>query len=266
MKNVPIVKSFVAEAELAAKRRELARAAELLAEGEMELASLKSAVAHFQDRYFRSIGRKYVELDELLARLARLSAEKMPGDERFAYEARYRRFEADRSASAYQKYQADEHPPKEKAVSSEKAKKLYREIAVQIHPDRAADEATRIIRTALMAELNAAYAANELERMQAILEEWRSSPEAVTGSNKVAELQRLGRKVAQLKKQIERIEREANQIRASNMGNLMRRVREAAANGRDLLDEITAEIERKIALVRRELEMEELVGNHGHYR
>jgi hypothetical protein len=102
--------------------------------------------------------------------------------------------------------------------------------------------------------------------MQAILEEWRSSPEAVTGSHRGAELQRLARKIARLKRRMERIEREADRIRASSMGRLMRQVREAGVHGRDLLGELAAEIELKIARIRRELEMEELLRNHEHYR
>lgn len=266
MENIQIVKSAISEDELAAKRRDLAQTAELLAEGEMELTALKSSLARFQYRYFRTIGRKYVELDELLARLAGRRAERAPGDERIVHEARYRRFEADRSARAYRESRADEPAEPKKAVSSEQAKKLYREIAIQIHPDRAENETTRIVRTVLMAELNAAYAANELERMRAILEEWRSSPEAVTGSNAIAELQRLVRKIARLKHRFEWIERETDQLRESSMGRLMRQVREATVDGRDLLGELAAEIELKIALVRRELEMEELLKKHEHHR
>jgi hypothetical protein len=266
MKNVPVPRTT--DEELAACRREVAKVSEQLADNEVKLATLKADLAKFQYRYFQAIGRKYVELDELRARLARRRAERMPQDEQSAFAARRQRFEADRSAGAYRHFRRDEPVAAggSRQDVSREAKKLFREIAVQIHPDRAENEKARALRTALMAELNAAYAASDIERMQTVLDEWRTSPESVTGENAAAELQRLAKTIARLRRRLERMERETERLQTSTLGRLLRRAREASLLGRDLLDDLAAEIELKIALVRRELEMEELLKRHERHR
>src|SRR3972149_4374935 len=68
------------EDELELKRIELAKSSELLAEKELELTTLKNSVSHFEHRYFRQVGIKYVELDEINAKIAEKIAQKNPKD------------------------------------------------------------------------------------------------------------------------------------------------------------------------------------------
>ena len=58
------------EDELELKRIELAKSSELLAEKELELTTLRNSVLHFDHRYYRQVGIKYVELDEINAQIA----------------------------------------------------------------------------------------------------------------------------------------------------------------------------------------------------
>ncbi len=245
--------------ELAARRREMARLADLLAEQELELAELRSTLIRFQHRYFQVVGRRYAEMDELRARLARKRAERAPADERAAREGLAFPLPGRQDRSWLPKSQRrGGRGRREDKPASEEIKKLYRSIAVQIHPDRAKTEKSRAIRTALMAELNAAYAAGDTIRMQTILEEWQSSPESIAGEGPEAELLRLTRALIRMERRLGRIEKEIGRLQASPMGRLLRRVREAAARGKDLLDELAAELDLKIELARRELEeMEE---------
>jgi hypothetical protein len=50
------------EDELELKRIELAKLSELLADKELELTTLRNSVLHFEYRYFKEVGIKYVEL------------------------------------------------------------------------------------------------------------------------------------------------------------------------------------------------------------
>ncbi len=257
MKNAPILRSIADDEDLAAKREEVLRLSQLLAEREMELAEWQSALSRFHYRYFHFVGSRYVQLDQLLAKIARIRADRRPDNEEYAHEARYRRFHAERSAGEYRQFR-DEVPPEAEAKESigAPAKKLYREIAVQIHPDRAEDEGARHIRTALMAELNAAYGRGDIDRMKAILEEWRTSPEAVTGEDDKSELERLCRIVYRLERRIRRVEKEIRLMTESAPGRLLRRTQEAEKTGRDLLGELADEIDLKIRQAREELEEE----------
>ena len=53
-------------------------------------------------------------------------------------------------------------------------KKLYREIARQIHPDLSTNEVDRGRRTRLMAEANRAYTDGDEVKLRAVLDEWHS--------------------------------------------------------------------------------------------
>ncbi|MBE0596113.1 MAG: hypothetical protein IH614_02445 [Desulfuromonadales bacterium] len=238
-------------------RQQLTALSEQVAEKELELAELRTSLSHFQRRYYQKIGRRYVELDTLRARLAQRRAELAPEDEHSVRDAWYRHYRAKQSAHEFQEHQ-EQQPPvaaeSERPPADDGAKRLYRAIAVQIHPDRAEGEAARRYRTALMAELNAAWEKGDLARMQAILEEWRSSPEAVAGRDQAAERQRLQRAIDRLEKRLAALTGEISRISSSELGRLMLKVREASARGRDLLADLAAELDLKIELTRQELE------------
>lgn len=248
------------EEEIEARRRHLESLTETVAEKEMELSALRSALDRFQRGYYQVVGRKYVELDALRAQIARRRAELAPENEDSVRESWFRRYRAERSAREYEEYrerhrqEPGPEPPETASGSDEQAKKLYRTIAVQIHPDRAEDESARIYRTALMAELNAAWERGDKARMQAILEEWRRSPEAVNGAGNGAELERLSRTIARFEQRLADLAADIGRIGSSEVGRLMLKVREAKGRGRDLLADLAAELDLKIELARQELE------------
>ena len=64
------------EQELLTKRLELAHLSEKLAQKELDLEEARLSLRQFHRRYFRTIGEKYVVLDDLLAQVAELVAEK----------------------------------------------------------------------------------------------------------------------------------------------------------------------------------------------
>lgn len=86
--NTPIKKTNSPEEnELELKRIELNKSLELLAEKELELTTLKNSVSHFEHRYLKEVGIKYVELDEINAKIAEKIARQNPQDTVFQKEA-----------------------------------------------------------------------------------------------------------------------------------------------------------------------------------
>jgi hypothetical protein len=249
-----VVRACEEEEAIAARRAELHRLSELLAERELEQAEIRAELARFQYRYYQAVGARYVELDELQARIAEKRSANDPAEDSLSGRARRTREQADRSAREYRAWEEGPPPPSEPpSLVSDEAKRLYRRIAAAIHPDRAEDEATRGVRTALMAELNEAYARGDISRMEDILKTWETSPEAVTGDDPSAVLDRLERAVVQLREKIVRVENEAARIANTPMHRLMLREREAADRGRNLLVELAADLDRRILQAREEL-------------
>jgi DNA-binding protein YbaB len=235
------------------KRLELARLSHFLAEKEMELAELKLALLRFQHRYFFEVGRKYVELDALKARISEIRCRENLHEPKFIRQASQARRKAEKSAGEYDAYESGVETLSEKITVSFEGKKLYRKIAALIHPDKADDKSSRIIRTRLMAALNDAYSRGDIQQMRDILAEWESSPEAVSEYGTAAEIIRLVRTIAQLRRRIRSLDNKILQIMASDMYILMNRVDEADAEGRDLLKELAQTIDSQIVQAKKEL-------------
>lgn len=232
-------------------RLEMGRLSELLAVRELELSDTRIALSRFEGLYYARLGRKYAELDELLARIAAVqAAESVEGDIR-SEQARRAREQAERSGREYRRRSVEPVHPEPRPKVAEEIKKLYRSIAARIHPDRAVDEESRSLRTRLMAELNEAYARGDAARMRDISTRWDEGGRGEGSA--LEELGRLARTMERLKNRIGIIERELERIRLSPLGVLMERVRQADALGRDLLATLADELDLKISLAGRAL-------------
>lgn len=222
-----------------------------MAQQELDLATLKAELEVFEARYLREIGVLYAELDEIEARIAEAQARQNPRDQQSREQATKARAQARESAEAAEA--ARETGEWKKFTAPENLKKLYREVAKNIHPDLATDEAERLRRQKLMAEANQAYAEGDEARLQAILREWETSPESVKGEGTGAELIRVIRKIAQVEERLRVIEAEMKELRESDLYQLKTRVEEAEAEGRDLLAELAAQIKEQIAQAKKRL-------------
>src|SRR6185369_2521546 len=99
----------------------------------------------------------------------------------------------------------------------ESLRRLYRQAAMLLHPDRTLDGEESKRRHRLMAEVNEAYARGDEERIRAILREWHASPESVEGDGPGAELVRVIRKIAQVDKRLAAIAAELDQLRSREL-------------------------------------------------
>jgi hypothetical protein len=232
--------------ELYQKQTELSELQSRLADREFFLTALRSELIAFEQTYLTILGTRYAKLDELSAEIAECVARAHPEDRRAQETAGKARSQANESRSA-----AD-IPQKTKAgtsatVQSPTVKSLYREVARKIHPDLATDSADRLRREQLMREANTAYEQGDEARLRAILEEYESSPESIKGEGTAAELVRVIRKIAQVKRRLVEIDEEVRQLEKSERFQMKSRVEEAAAEGRDLLQEMAEDLDSQIA-------------------
>jgi predicted nucleic acid-binding Zn-ribbon protein len=128
-------------------------------------------------------------------------------------------------------------------------KQLYRKLARRFHPDLASDPNERTYRTEKMAAINDAYAARSLAELIALSEE-----EDVADSSSPEQGQTEAQMIEALKEEMERIDRRLKAIRfeIANVTNrssvqLSMEVKIARRQGRDLLAEMKADLELKVA-------------------
>jgi hypothetical protein len=230
------------EEELLRKREELASVRAALAERELELADFRALLKSFEGRYLRQVGVLYAELDDWEAKIAEIEALLKPSAtaNQRAQETR-KRAEETHEATHGEASKARDFQP------SADLKSLFREAAKRIHPDFAKDEADRQHRTRLMAQLNDAYSQGDAEAIKRILDEFGNSPESVQGEGIGAELVRIIRQIHQAKKNIEAIEQQLKSLQTSEIAQLRWDVEKADKEGRDLLAELAASVQARIA-------------------
>src|SRR5262245_42097331 len=126
-----------------------------LAEREDQLTTLKHTLRQLQARYFQDLGALYAKLHELEGALA---------EEEIRLGLRPPAVDDDEEASTAEPDPDAMHGCSNRAVPTQDLKKIFRDLAKAIHPDRALDERTRYRRHSLMAEANRAYAERDEDR------------------------------------------------------------------------------------------------------
>ncbi len=245
------------EEELQRKKTRLAELEAELLDRELELASCLADLVHFEKSYLQTVGRRYATLDDLKAKIAEAQDRQYPHSKDTSEQARRTREKAKESARAV----GEESPGAASTNSaspsrlnrSEILRTLYRQAARLLHPDLTLDGAEKEKRHRLMGELNDAYAQGDEVRVRAILRDWHASPESVQGDGPGAELIRVIRKIAQVEKRLNAIVVELDQARQGELFRLKLQVEEAQANGRDLLKDLSEQLDKEIGQARDEL-------------
>lgn len=241
--QVPINPRRPEDAELSRKREELAELQARLAELELELLTLRLELDEFEKLYYAKVGSLYAELDELEALIAERLAKIRPLDHGAAESANSARKRADASRQAA--IDASLRLPSP-VVRSQALKDLYRAAAKQLHPDLARDDYDRATRERLMTEANLAYANGDEARLEAILEEYQSSPDTVVGNDVGAELVRIIRRISLANANIRKAEAEISALNASEICKLKTTVEDARRKGGDVLGDLAAKLGHKI--------------------
>ena len=234
---------------------ELAQLTQDVAELELELATAQAEVGEFTRRYYELVGRRMVELDAVQARLARQQAEREPADPQVDAEAHKQQEKADQSAREGERFaRASADEPAVFRPSSD-VKRLFRQLAQKIHPDRAIDDADRAWRTHLMSEANRAYRAGDetaLHEVAALWQEGQDGHRSSTAdgsradSRAVSSKSALLRQVENMRARLLAIEREMQKLFGSRLYELFIAARQARRQGRDLLAEMSDNLDETI--------------------
>ncbi len=234
------------------QRAELALLTQELAELELELATAQAEIAEFTRNYHYIIGSRLAQLDALHAELAQRRAAANPRDNIAAEEAAAAQGRAEESARENQRFAEFERAEPPPFVPTGNIKKLYRQVAQKIHPDRARNEPDRAWRTQLMTEANRAYRAGDEQALHEVMALWQEGAwrETAQDADKAAAAPaQLERQVARLKRRIASIESELNQLFGSRLYELFTAANIARRAGRNLLREMAERLQRDIEQV-----------------
>jgi hypothetical protein len=228
------------ERELHSKRQDLEKLEGVLAERELELATLRAELRAFDGVYFAKMAPKFARHDELVAQIAEARARRAPASSYVharAADARRKAQESAEAATAAITVSKREFRP------SEHLKGMFRDIAKRIHPDLATDDTSRAKRTELMAKANRAYEEGDEQQLRAVLDEWESSPDAITGDGVAPDLIRTIRKIHQVTQRLPQIEAEIIELKSSDSYRLRNEVEAAKRQRRDLLGEMAYQLD-----------------------
>jgi hypothetical protein len=230
--------------ELRQKREQLLRLQAELAQAELDYATAETVLAVFEQLYVRTIGVRLAELDEVKARMAEAVFRLTPSSNEKQSQADQARYQA----KASQRSAAEAAPDETRTEFSptEDLKKLFRELARQVHPDLAADAEDRARRNAVMTEVNLAYRAGDAARLRSLLEAWTREVKANHVSQREAEMARIDQAIEAIQRRLAELDTALRQLMSSDLAQLKQRADQTALQGRDLLSEIAAQVDTEV--------------------
>jgi hypothetical protein len=199
------------------------------------------------------------ELDRLQADIAALRAAAEPDNTDARKQAEKARKQAEQSRQEHERCSGVGR--EETATTfrpTRDVKKLYRQVAQKIHPDRAASEDDRTWRTQLMAEANRAYRAGDEESLREILDLWREGAGRTPPARETATAAPSGlmAQVAGVRRRVGEIAEELSRLYGSRLYELFVAANVARRQGRDLLQEMADKLDAEIQAARSRLQPE----------
>lgn len=237
---------------IARLRAEVEAARTDLIEAEAELADHRADIEAFEFAYAARMGDRLVvlaaveaEVADLLDRIQRRRNEKTFGIDHRSVEEQYRR-------TWQQPPKAPPKRPSEPVSQTTEAqiKKLYRQLARRLHPDLTTDAEDRAYRTEMMTAVNDAYAARSLAELLAVARQLDGGQPIASASSAQTEgdmIRALEEELNRCRRRLARIHLERQTLHTDSMVALSLEVTLAERQGRDLLGEMVAEVDRKIA-------------------
>ncbi len=246
---VPAQRTATVE-EVAARLAELAELEAAVEDRELLLKTCRSGLRAFETTYLRAVRPRYAERDRIDAEIAEAMAAFDPDNEALRELAEQARARAESSAAASEEVAGEDasgcHAP------SVGLKRLFRRVALQMHPDRCSDPEEVAYRHELMVEANRAYRDGDDRLLETLLDLFSSDEEAI---GEQGELRRVLWTIARARRRLSEIDSELEEIEASEIFGLWRESEIAADQGRDFIRERLGSIERSLAKARARLEV-----------
>ncbi|MGW1813376.1 J domain-containing protein [Streptomyces sp. NPDC002125] len=211
-------------------------AEQALIEFEIAVETFRVEVENFSRLHHQKLGPMYTRLDELDAQIAEARAARTgdPEDLRKAQEARaivmpmpgvdelFHDWMDSDGLSPEASAMLTEQPvrPPKRVRPSEEARKLYRELARQAHPDLAPDEKERTRRDEFIARVNAAYGRGDVALLQELAAEWAAGP--VAPELRLSESEELYARLEWLSRRKELLTVLAQELEESAIGSMLR--------------------------------------------
>nr|WSS69964.1 J domain-containing protein [Streptomyces sp. NBC_01175] len=243
-------------------------AEQALIEFEIAVETFRVEVENFSRLHHQKLGPMYARLDELDAQIAEARAARTgdPEDLRKAQDARamvmpmpgvdelFHDWMDSDGLSPEASAMLTEQPvrPPKRVRPSEEARKLYRELARQAHPDLAPDETERTRRDEFIARVNAAYGRGDVALLKELAAEWAAGP--VTPELRLSESEELYARLEWLSRRKELLTVLAKELEESAIGSMLRM---APDDPDSLLDDIGEKLLADVA--KREDELAGLV-------
>lgn len=240
------------EIELNKKHALLERLKDRLADREGEMADVRAELEQFEARYTMEVGRLYADLDDIEAQIAEEEVKLNPEDPEIKRKADEARLRAEESAA---QAAAENWEPgcSFRWQPTVEAKKAYHKLARMIHPDLALDTSERERRHDLMAKLNDAYSAGDQDTLNKLVEDYRDSPDLITGQAIGDDLIRAIRRISQVKRRLRELRSEKIKLELSELFVLRQKVNAEMLEGRDLLRQMANRTKTLIQKAKRRL-------------
>ena len=239
------------EQELARLTNEQDKLVERVPAAELTLNTERTQTQQFQRRYYATVGKYFVEIDQLdaklaalKARVARRQAAGQPDDNTAQAAANATQAEAD-DASARAHNTADEtqtFADAQPVVVTPEIKAAYRQACKLMHPDRATNDAERVRRTDFMARVNVAYEKGDQVEIERIVAQFGTDPEAVTGNGIGTHIIKAIRRSAQLRRRLSELETKWAALQNGEVFELRQTVESAEALGGKPLSELAVNL------------------------
>lgn len=238
---------YTAESEkrLAAKRLELRELQAELARVEAEYKSLTESLRQFEARYLPAVGQPYIELAAV-----REQVDKSWEALRDIKKGKKLRWQP--SAALVLAARITREPPVA-FVPDDDLRRLFRELARLVHPDRASDAEDRERRHEFMAEATRAYRHGDAELIERLLEQWRGNETTVNDATLTAHHARLDRRIRWTRYRMATLDARMARINATAIAGLMRRDEAARLEGRDLVLEMSRRVHEELSEAKRDL-------------
>ena len=267
MKSELIQAKTIWQEQVEALQRQLQEIRPRLIEAEANLAERLAAISAFEFKLrsrLEPLLKRVEKLDEEIRRLRseirRLQREEGPqfdGDEADEWLKNWQ-MDAEHGAAASGDYRYRERPltpekptPRLSEDQSAELKRLYRRLARRFHPDLAPNEADRTYRTDMMMRINAAYAANDLERLQTL----ELEPDSISGTYHYSDqelVDALRRELESCQRRLRELEQELSRLERHESSRRMQQAEKLTAVGRDYFAEMWQDLQKQMARKRAE--------------